>query len=80
MMTLPAVPSMITVWPGSMSMPDQEMPDTAGISRERARMDTCEVLPPTSVVRPRVFLRLNWDSTEGVRLRLRMMTGSGTSR
>ena len=43
-------------------------------------MATWEVLPPTSVVRPKVFLRLNWESTEGVRLRDMMTTGLPTSR
>ena len=63
-----------------LDLPWDEMPETAGISRERARMATGDVLPPTSMVNPRVFLRLNWDRTEGVRFRLITMTGSGTSR
>ncbi|OPZ27002.1 MAG: hypothetical protein BWZ01_01843 [Deltaproteobacteria bacterium ADurb.BinA179] len=54
-MTTPDMPSRITLSPGLMSVDAFSSPTTAGISREWAMIEVWDVMPPTSVAKPRTF-------------------------
>ena len=57
--TTPASPSMMTQSSCWMSWLALRAPTTAGMSMLRATMAVCEVLPPTSVMKPANTLCLN---------------------
>ena len=66
-MTTPASPSMMTQSSWRTSWLQVRAPTTAGMSMLRATMAVCDVLPPTSVIKPANTLCLNCSMSEGDR-------------
>ena len=55
------------------------MPTTAGISKDLAIIEVWEVLPPISVIKPKVFSKFKFAVSEGVKSLATIIEFSGTS-
>src|SRR5665647_2630858 len=74
----PASPSMMTQSSWRTNWLDKRAPTTAGISRLRATMAVCEVLPPKSVTKPANTLCLNCSMSAGDRSCATRIRGTST--
>ena len=63
---VPLVPSRITGVPFARSSARGSIPATSGISSDRARIATCDDVPPVVVHSPSTFARFNDAVSEGV--------------
>ncbi len=77
--TMPDPPSTITGWPSLSIDVASATLKTAGISRARARIAECEVLPPVSVMMPTILPFLMPAVTEGVSSLVRRTVPFGAS-
>ena len=76
--TTPASPSMMTQSSWRTNWLLKRAPTTAGMSRLRATMAVCEVLPPTSVIKPANTLCLNCSMSEGDKSCATKISGTST--
>ena len=62
-----------------MSSARGSMPATAGMSRDRARIETCDDAPPAWVQKPTTFVRSSEAVSDGVRSSAMRIVPSGMS-
>ena len=65
--------------PSAISSARGSMPATAGMSRDRARIETCDDAPPAWVQKPTTFVRSSEAVSDGVRSSATRIVPSGMS-